>query len=375
MPRTAVRESQTVEQADSISKGGTDKTEGANETFKIEPAKWQGRLLGDQLNHITTVDFKEAKEAVCKTIPYDRNLRTILNSKGEAIGTYSKIQREGGLDDEIPGILSIHGSTYNVAYLPSWVLSEDERHLVLYGNVPHSHRGGSMAVQVVSLQENSVSDMFKCSSTTSSNPLIDENGAVWWLGYQYNARDTEMSLMKITKEGDVNVKIPIGVLWSPKIDASAHGNRFLLSAYSFGGIYPKTYLFEEKRGSDLNEISGLYNYNVWLTNHLLFSTNGRTWLIIDIESHGTHVKSGLLDSVEGLIKRCFPLPDGRVMFLYASHTSGPTMAIILDWITDTVDVFLIQCPLSFHEHIRSGVNNDGNVWVNSGDALILLTNK
>jgi hypothetical protein len=322
------------------------------------------RNLINQLDNIVVIDAANATDAKCEVIQNGIGNRSIVNSFGDVVGYNSH------------GVLQIHGKEHYVEQLPSWELSSDEKVLILIGSVPNSHRGGSLAVQFIALDEYDFSELIKCSSTISSRPVIGENGTIWVMGYHYNANDSAMSLMNFTKEGDVLIKVPlgyVGMLGNAQIKLSPNGRTLLLSGQGLG-FGPTVYLYEVHESGALTEVKGLYSHNVWVTERMVFSVQGESWMVFDIENHESHVKSGMFEQGAGTLRRCFSLPNGQILMLFAhSVENSPSLAVIFDWETNSAETFWIRCPMKFYGHIRCGINRDGNVWIYEADASVLLS--
>lgn len=324
------------------------------------------RLHKNQFVNAVVIDTANATDAICEVIQDGISNRSIVNAYGEVIG--SIIRR----------VLRIHdkelllGSELYREHLSSWELSRDEKYLMLSGPVPESHRGGSQAVQFIAVDTSEISNVIKCAAYIIGKPVMGEGVTAWLIGIPYFGRETTLSLMKINKAGEAVVKIPVDVQPGARIHSSPNGEKLLLSTYRY--MMQTDYLFDINSGSTLIEVNGLHSRNVWLTNQMIFSTDGATWLVFDVENHEADVKSGRYDTKRSELKQCFSLPDERVLMLFSNtDTNSPSTAVIFDWKTNTTETYWIRCPMNIYGPIRCGINREGDVWIYGADASVLLS--
>jgi Tol biopolymer transport system component len=334
------------------------------------------------------LEYSSQKDAACKVIEHNGLIQSIIvNSDGNMVGTYSvfDISEAHGLSDQKNlASVNMHRSIFNVKSPCSHVVSSDGKYLLIFGGVPEAHRGGTRAIQIISMDDNVISSIFTSTSGINSNPVLGIDGSAWLFAecgknsIRNFTRNHAMYLLRVDINGELSSSVMVDTiaLWSAALEISPDGQNFLMSGRPLGFNLSKTFWWSLRDNSSVKEIKGLLPSNTWLTNELVFSTNGKNWNVVDVVGERNVIETGAFDR-QLPIHRSFALADGRLLLLYSFANSMEfERAIVFDWKTNAVEWYRLPCAISTSKEIETlqfGVTESNTVWIVNKDKLLILS--
>lgn len=315
---------------------------------------------------------KDEEKAVCIDLGYENDVKVLCNKGGDVTGTFESQNKGSEFERLTKSVLRINGSSIEVSRLPSYEWIEDGRLLVLYGSPPGSHRGGGIAVEIVSVVDGRSTGLIQCGSSISSKPVVGSNNDIWLVA-DYNISKREIQLLHISNTGEVSSRVSVPLIWSPTLKSSPDKTKFLLWGYSSDESSYKIYLFNE-RGAMTYLNGGLFGINTWVTNNDIFTTDGLLWRVVDVNDASKVLVEGTMSEQRLIVYQYSSLPDGRVIIIGSSTDANPQwFAVVVDWKSGTVNRYSIDCKGFTPSNARQfGLRADGDVWLSSGNKQIFL---
>lgn len=300
MPRTAVRESQTVEHADSVS------DEDGRESD-------HSRSKGEITARFITVPVAEND----KTTP-------LFNSRGEVIGSYRRYASGFKDVESFKGEVTIGATSFPVTSFQNAFISADDKNIILYGDLTDNHRGGAMQVEVYTISGVSVSPLKTICEFGCKNIISTTDGHIYYAG-KINHNDRSACIVKARMNGDIvwQKEMPSNVWITGWMQLSPAYNHILISASTYTGegqLLLYSIQNEKYTAFDPN----FFSENLFFINeNSIVTTHGSEWSVVSLIPSISEVKSGsLLNNKTAFIKsqRIFDeREENLVTFKFQSH--------------------------------------------------------
>ena len=221
--------------------------------------------------------------------------RPLFDNVGNLVGHYEPTAEPYRSVESYRGNVTVNGSSFQVTSLYKAEIAKDNNHIILTGDLPANHRGGSVYMEVFSTSGEKVSDLNRICVANYSRLITTIDGDVIFFGHR-DFGDNPPTLVKMSMLGEVKWEISHPNIVMAGFQQSPSGNLILLRGMSADLREVVQLIINAATGEIVDSIPYQGLSNVFIDDSRLFMYSAWKWKVVDW-------KNGLKELNQGVFER------------------------------------------------------------------------